>query len=67
MLNNQNILLIVGFLIIMYLLFGNNNEKFEEQHCIKTPGTLCELGNRPHRCGPNCCKCKCNSESCKKN
>lgn len=63
MFNKQNILLIVGFLIIMYLLLGNN-ENFKEQRCVRTAGTLCPLGNRPHRCGPNCCKCKCNTDSC---
>ena len=61
--DNQSILLIIGFLIVMYLLLGRN-EKFAEQDCIKTPGTECNLGNKKNRCGTKCCRCKCNSNSC---
>ena len=55
--NNQNILLLIGSVIIIYLLF--NREKFENNPCIKTDGTACESGNRRHRCEHKCCKCAC--------
>ena len=63
MLNNQNILLLIATLVALYLLF--NRENFVgNQYCEKTPGTTCDLGNRPNRCGPKCCRCACNAESC---